>query len=193
MKQGYSLVEAIAVIALVAIVSTLVLANYGTSRDQQRMKKTTTDALSALREAQGYALAGSTGTAFGNGQTFGYGVQFTSSNPTYLLYADKNNNDRYDNAVTDTLIETRTFDQNVLPSVVGNCSASVTVADIVFRPPHPTTVATKTLPLPVTPCTTMCINFLYPNGTQISKVTVSTTSGLIQSQEQNASQLGVCP
>lgn len=86
-QNGFTLTEMIIVIALMAILSTVVLTNYSSFENKQVLKNLTQDVALSLRLAQSYGLFV---RSEGSGDfEVSYGVHFKKGTPTeYLIYKD---------------------------------------------------------------------------------------------------------
>lgn len=201
--SGYTFIEAIAVIAIMVVVGTALLANYDSRRDQRKVQTSTAEVVSALREMQNAALAGTTYAGDTTGvSTKGYGVQISQALGTYTLYADKNGNSIYDNpplSPADYVIESRTLNEGLVPLVLGWCGSPssfsvLTPADIVFSPPHPIMSIKKNKDTALS-CTRACISFSNASSATINKIIVNQNSGLIDNLigQQPLIQVFACP
>ncbi len=111
-SKGYTLIEMMAVLFIIALISSIVLVNYRRGEKQYILNSQAQALTQFIREAQNMAM----GVAILREQfivPFGYGVAFLrNSNPPYLpiLYADLNNNKKYDELNQNEFI--RYFDLN---------------------------------------------------------------------------------
>ncbi len=184
-KAGYTLIEALAVILIVVIITTIVAASYPILRDQQRILRAATEAQSAIREAQQYALAG---TTISGTSSKGYGVHFANGSNSYVVFADKDGSNTY-NAGDVAINGTRNF-SSLNSLVTGNCPAyGGQTLDIVFTPPTPTITITGSAS-----CTAACISF-FASPSTYSEVSIAQNSGIITTASHPIAQLftGPCP
>lgn len=132
MKKGFTLIELLVVLGIIIFLSSIVFINYrGAGKDlslQRSAHKLTQDirkagelAMSA-REFQGQVPKG------------GYGIhlKFPSETTSYILYADKNGNEKFDSEMTDGLVETIFFEEGVFIQSISDNNLSIN-----FKPPNP--------------------------------------------------------
>ncbi len=133
-KNGYSLIELIVSLYIVAIISSLFVFNYQRGDSQTVMNISTQLLASNIRSAQSYALAQN---ALGGISTSSWGINFNLGTPnSYIVYSDLNTNLQYDVGEIysriflpeDIEIEGMTLDNNATNPL-----------DIVFRAPYPDT------------------------------------------------------
>lgn len=189
---GYTFIEVIAVIFIMVTVGTTLLINFSSSREHRKASKTTLDIIAALREAQTYAL----GSVSFPGDTTGvttksFGVAFTWGGGTYTIFADKDSNGAYD-VGTDYPIEIRTFTEGLPVYLLANCPAiaAPTGLSVTFAPPHPIVGIVRD---GGTTCVSACVNVIHPDSVTISKVSITQSSGLIDSRITTNAEVFVCP
>jgi len=84
LDRGFTLVEVLVATAIIALLSTALLFNFGTAaRNKTARTQTASVIVSDIRRAQSMALAG---TRFGGNVVCGYGVRYVNKT-AYLLYA----------------------------------------------------------------------------------------------------------
>ncbi len=97
MEQGFSVPELLVTIAIVGIIMSSVLFNYGTFNNDLALSSAAQELSISVRQAQTYGLTVKEVTAGGGQFTFAYGVYFDVSSPSnYYLFADTNGNSKYD-------------------------------------------------------------------------------------------------
>jgi prepilin-type N-terminal cleavage/methylation domain-containing protein len=135
-RPGMTLIELITSVALIGIISAIFIANYRTGIKRTDLVMTTQTAVADIRLAQANALglikyedevpAG------------GWGVFFsTAASSSYVIFADKNNNGRFDSGENTEASGGRTVS---LPGNIRIDQVSLGgQANIIFLPPDPTT------------------------------------------------------
>jgi prepilin-type N-terminal cleavage/methylation domain-containing protein len=133
---GFTLVELLATIAIMTIITSLVLAHYPRFGDKLALERTVQEIALAVREAQVYGT-GILGA--GGGFQAGYGVHFDTSLPnSFILFADTNGNNFYTpgEEVTTYTIETKNkIDRICINEKQGSLDCSITSMDIVYNRP----------------------------------------------------------
>lgn len=172
-SQGFTLVELLVVMMIMALLASLALVSHRTGQKKYALAQAGQRLISDLRKAQNMAMSG-VDIELGY---CGYGLQIDyNARPTsYYFYADKadncqTSNNKYDGS--DDIIETVD-----LPNQVQFQSATTTPAilDIFFKPPSPTTYINQDDGVGVYATTTLEVV-----GTSYTKTITVTTAGLIQ-------------
>ncbi|OGL75989.1 hypothetical protein A3E96_02020 [Candidatus Uhrbacteria bacterium RIFCSPHIGHO2_12_FULL_46_13] len=177
--RGYSIVEALVTLFIVATVVTLSLANYRTAQNAALLRQTVVNVEGALRDAQQHALAG---TVADTGATYGYGVHFDTTALPYTVYADKDDDNDlfFDGEPTDFKFanqpESRPAKISLTIGVTGACGSSNAV-DVAFQPPLPSVSIKKEADF-VSDCDIACLDLSL--GGKTSRVKVTRESGLIE-------------
>lgn len=137
---GFTLIELMVSISIIAIMSGLFLTNYRSTSRTSGLKMTAQKLASDLRLAQNYSLGSK--EYKGEMPVGGWGVHFNrvSSPNSYIIFADSNGNMHYDNGESD-------IDQGGLtismPTGISikeiSAGSSIDLVDITFLPPDPTT------------------------------------------------------
>lgn len=128
MKKGFTLIELVVVIAIMAIISAILFA--GKQREEKRwaLQFSAYELAQNFREMQEMAM-GAGEIQCGGVYTYSFGIHFLESD-SYSLYADCNDNNIKDEA--DVFLRTARFRKEVKI-----CSLSLSPLDIVFTPPEP--------------------------------------------------------
>ena len=93
MKKGFTLLEIVIVLAIFAIITTLVLAKYPEFKSSISLKKTAQEIALTVREAQVYSLGVK---GFRSQFVIPYGVHFDITSPkSFILFADFDKDGRY--------------------------------------------------------------------------------------------------
>ncbi len=92
---GFTALEMIVVVGIMALVATLILANISSFGDRLSVDRAAEEIASSVRQAQAFGL-GVKESGVGSGIFPGYGLYFqNTANNSYILFADKNNNLQY--------------------------------------------------------------------------------------------------
>lgn len=99
-NKGFSLIELMVVVAIFAIISGVVLYDYGKFSSNLVVTNLAYEAALAVRQAQVYGISvkqtkASLGTNTKNFNS-SYGVSFTKGSPDFYLFADADNNKRFE-------------------------------------------------------------------------------------------------
>jgi prepilin-type N-terminal cleavage/methylation domain-containing protein len=106
-NSGFTLVEIMVVIGIMAVVASLILFNSPAFNDRLGTQRAAEEIASSARQAQAYGL-GVKEAGMGSGIFPGYGLYFqNASNGSYIFFADKNGNSQYDSdeEISDNIIE----------------------------------------------------------------------------------------
>ena len=97
---GFSLIELVIVIGIFTLISAVILANYPSFSHKISIQNLAHQIALEVRQAQVYGLSVKE-TSLGTAVFPGYGVYFNQAdNQSFILYADSNNNKKYDNPGT---------------------------------------------------------------------------------------------
>ena len=132
-QKGFSLIELIAVIAIVGIASTIVIAQYSDSRDSKALFLGAKQIANDVRMAQNYAF----GALESGGVNPGYGIRFSNNSSSYIIFADKDNDKIYDVADSEEFQTVSLPEGITVQSLkVDNVEAVDGNVDVVFTSPY---------------------------------------------------------
>lgn len=149
--RAFSIMELMVVVALFSVISLVVLANHSKFNSSVLLGSLAYNVALSVREAQVYGLSVQGRSEAGVVTNFqvGYGVHFTG-NSSYVFFADKNLNKRYDGTPTDEIIKTYTLSSQhsvsrfcgITSAGASHCSdgtggTTISYLDIVFVRPDP--------------------------------------------------------
>jgi prepilin-type N-terminal cleavage/methylation domain-containing protein len=135
-KKGFTLVEVLTSIFIIAILSAVILVNYRQSNRQYALLRSANKLAQDIRRAQQMAMT--TKEYGGSIPPGGYGIYINTGDTSYILYADNNpadppgGNEIYEPG--DFVTETINFESGVSVQSVNPSPLSVN-----FKPPDPTT------------------------------------------------------
>lgn len=131
-RDGFSLIELLVSIAIIAIISAVVLARYKSFNSTILLRDLAYEIALSIREAQVYGVSvHSAGGSF----NFAYGIHFTRGT-TYVLFADSSPiNGRYD--AGEELSSYAIGQQNAIVDLCRNATCGRTSLDVLFRRPEP--------------------------------------------------------
>lgn len=149
---GFSLIELMVSVGILAVISTVVLANHTQFNSSVLLGSLAYDIALSVREAQVYGLSV---RSFSNEFQVGYGVRFSDAG-SYAFFVDVNANREYDDG-TDSIVRTYTLGRGhrvaqycgITSSGVEYCSDSaspITHLDVVFLRPEPDAVISSNEP-----------------------------------------------
>jgi len=144
-KSGFTLIELIVSVSIIAMVTGIFLANYSSANRRSDLIMTSQKLVSDIRMAQNYALgltryglSGSTNVPLG-----GWGIHFdlqSYGTNKYVIFADDNGNGVYDSGEDNI---SNGAQVTSLPTNISiNSLSSGNKADITFLPPDPITTIT---------------------------------------------------
>lgn len=126
LRKGFTLIEMLVVLAVIAVISSLLIASYRTAQKRYALESAAQNLVSDLREVQAMAMSGAVKTTE---IIYGYGVHFDENTSYYIIFADKQFNDRRYQSGADIQIEKINLaDQIKIAAVSPNNSG----LDIVF-------------------------------------------------------------
>ncbi len=131
-SEGFTLIELSVVIAIIALLTGVVMANYHQSRKTSLLRMSARELASDVRSAEGMAISTKkTFCPLVNATTTSYGVYVAASPAnSYTLFADCNSSKKYDYGDVD-------IKNNNLKKGVDIVSTSPSPLNIVFIPPDP--------------------------------------------------------
>ena len=130
--NGFTLVELLVVIGIIAILTLILFVNYQPFKREFALQRAATKLAQDIRRMEGMAISSQSFSSCGSGYKYQYGIFFKQSQPEeYNLFVDCNNNGDYDSGI-DKIIET--ID---LESGISILSLSSSFLRIVFSPPDP--------------------------------------------------------
>ncbi len=134
-QLGFTLAEMIVSVFILALLASIIIANYRAGQKQVNLQNAVNQLASDLRLAQNYTLAGKE-EASGNFPQGGWGIHLANGSNAYILFADSNGNYAYDagEGFKTLALPAKT---NINALTVGGSDSSP--LDIVFEPPDPTT------------------------------------------------------
>lgn len=131
-EGGFTMMETVVAIFVIVTISGIMLINYRSGGATNDLKRAISKTALDLSRAQNAAL---NTTLFGASAPFGYGIYYSTNNPTQaLLFADLNDNKSYDVAGGE-LVETINLYSGVRISALSPSSPLV----VFFRAPEPRT------------------------------------------------------
>jgi prepilin-type N-terminal cleavage/methylation domain-containing protein len=169
-QKGFTLIELITVMAILAIIFVSVLANYQNNKSEQALTQAVQKMVTDLREAQNMAMSGSEI----NSQYYGYGIYINigveGSNNSYIVFGETQPDSHIYDSATDIIIRNTDLPSGVKIQAV---SSSDGRADIFFEPPDPKVY------LNVLPASNQATITLQ-NSSALARVITVNNSGLIQ-------------
>ena len=139
--RGYTLIELMVVITIIAIITAIVAANYHAGNRQVVLDMQVNEFAQDLRKMQEWSFAAHevpVGYSPGRASMPGYGIYVAKDSESYYLYTDNDNDKKYSSG--DTVQQTVYLDSKL---EITSCSPSP--ASINFIPPDPITVITDHL------------------------------------------------
>jgi len=130
-SRGFSLIELLVSIAIIAIITATILARYSAFNSTVLLKDLAYEVALSIREAQSFGVS-VRGVESNFEQV--YGVHFVPGTTTYTLFVDTNENNIYN---TGEAITTYNIGNNNKIGAVYTNSTSRDSLDVVFRRPEP--------------------------------------------------------
>ncbi|MEA2098067.1 MAG: prepilin-type N-terminal cleavage/methylation domain-containing protein [Patescibacteria group bacterium] len=97
MKNGFTIIELIVVMAIMGIMFAVTIPQYSKIRDSKALSLGEEQIINDIRMVQNYAYS-----ILKNDGSFpvgGYGINFSNNSKEYIIFADKNGNMEYDGAI----------------------------------------------------------------------------------------------
>lgn len=136
-KKGFTLMEMLIVIGIIALFSGLIMINYGGQNQKLRLRTTVQEAVNNLRQVQNFSVSTKiSGTEVPGG---GYGIRFDKAANSYIIFSETSDPP---NRVFDSgeQIKTKLLDSDLEISDINiSSTGSVDILDVVFVPPDPVT------------------------------------------------------
>lgn len=141
-QRGFTLVEMLVVVAILAMLSALVVANFRNTEKTNAVRLGAEQFVGALREAQNYAMAQKRMELVGDPPVSevpagGFGVyvdlSVLSGDRTYILFADWNNDASYSGGAEE--IRTETLPRYAKIASIKGDGVSLGKLSVIFRPP----------------------------------------------------------
>lgn len=140
-EKGFSVIEILAVIAIVGIMSVVIAPRYASHRNAKSLSYAKTQITNDIRYVQNYTLS-TRRFPDGTSPTGGFGIHFEKGKPRYMIFGDKAGagvpNLRYDG--TDELFETSNLVDGVTITGLrvrkGGSWAASDAVDFVSQPPY---------------------------------------------------------
>lgn len=136
-SRGFTLIEMVVVMGVIAVVSGVILVNNGRFGGQVLLQNLAYDIALSIRQAQVYGIAVQ---RFNNEYAAAYGMHFSISSPDiYLLFADVTTvNGVYDGTSERVQSSTITSNYGITALRINGCSGTVVSnLDILFKRPDP--------------------------------------------------------
>lgn len=131
-QKGFTLVEMLVVMAVMAIISSMVLVNYRGGERRNLLRLTAQEVTNTFIRAQNMSLSSQEFKATGEVPEGGFGVRLNNYNNSYLIFADIDANIAYDGL--SELVETLALPDGIeIYSLNG--ATNNTDLDITFTPP----------------------------------------------------------
>lgn len=139
-NRGFTLPEVLVVVAITAILGTILLANTREPERKFDVKRGIQTLSADLRQTQGFSISAQSRSC--GAQTFvpyyGFRVQSAGAeNTSYFIFADCDKNYVFDTSGSDDFIIASTTLNNVFISSTTPSSGGSTFLDIVYIPPNP--------------------------------------------------------
>ncbi len=127
------MIELLVAIAIIGIIAAIVLPSYNKARNSKELLLAREQIAGDIRMAQNYSY---NVLKFNDGSfpAGGYGIDFSLSRGTYIIFADINSNQNYDGAAE--VFQEISFPGNVEMSLLEGDGNPVNFADVVFKPPY---------------------------------------------------------
>jgi len=165
-QAGFTLTELLVTMFIIALLSTMLLANYRGGQKRYALSQATQQLVSNSRKAQNMAMSG---VDIETEQYYGYGIYAEKDDDFYIIYADENGNSSYQSS--DATIETVNLPNQIN---IKTTSPLANKVDIFFEPPEPTTYINADDGAGISGTITLELE-----DTSLTKTVTITTAGLI--------------
>lgn len=136
---GFTLVELLVVITIIIFLSAIILINYGGSQSQLNLQRSAHKLAQDIRRAQEMAMSAKECSVCTPIQVpRRYGLEFEEGRDYYILFADGNDNGRYEPAVEDKEVERIYFEKGISIQKLFTPDSKTRVW-VAFKPPDPLT------------------------------------------------------
>ncbi len=143
-QKGFTLIEMVAVLGIFAVMTSVVLFNYGKFSSQTIVTNMAYEIALSIREAQiyGVSVRSPDGTLATDAFSKPYGVFFQAGSDTYYLFADEDGNGVFDNSAcnpsTGECVTAYTMQRNIkINEVRKNCVPDNDGLSVSFKRPNP--------------------------------------------------------
>ncbi len=136
-NKGFTFVEMLIVLGIIALFSGLAMINYSGQNQKLRLRTTVQETVNKLRQTQNFSVSTKISGAEVPGG--GYGIRFDKAANSYTIFADKIDppNRTFD---AGEQIETKVLNSDLeISDITLSSSGSVNTLDAVFAPPDPIT------------------------------------------------------
>jgi prepilin-type N-terminal cleavage/methylation domain-containing protein len=132
-NKGFTLVEVVVTLFIVALMYTIIFINYRQSGQGLALQRSANKLAQDIRRVEQMAMASASNSNCPTTYRYGSGIYFKISEPDhYILFADCNDNQVYDDT-SDSLIEDINLEKGItINSLSGNPYLTIT-----FSPPDP--------------------------------------------------------
>lgn len=167
--SGFTLIEMMVVISIIALLSATVIAGYRSNGKQYALAQASQQVVSDLRWAQNMAMSGNKACS---GTCYDYGVHFDQGSSSYIIFGDvQQNSYTFQNDPPDIIIATIKLPPNIkIQSVAPGSNL-----DIAFEPPNPKTYINKNSAGPA------LIVLQYSSDASLTRTITVTIAGSISS------------
>ncbi len=182
--KGFTLLEMMVVLAIVSVIMAVVLFGYSAFSQNLSLSSAIQEMSVAIRQAQTYGLSVKESTVGASKFSAGYGLYFTTTDPSnYYIFTDVNNDQKYDGGANcassgDCLVEKVTLRNRV--TITGLCGV-VFGATTLVCPPGANVVGMTVVFLRPNPEAAIRFinndNTFYGGTFQTGKITVSSQQG----------------
>ncbi len=144
-NNGFTLIEMLVVVFIISIIAAVALPFYNKARNSKELLLAREQIAGDIRMAQNYSY--NVLKFNGSFPAGGYGIDFSPSRGTYIIFADTNSNQNHDGAAE--VFQEIDFPRSVEISSLKGDGSDVNFADIIFKPPYGNVSITS--PLKVSP------------------------------------------
>jgi Tfp pilus assembly protein FimT len=135
-NAGFSLVELVAVAAIIVLMLGIIFTNWRSGSKDLLLSRAAHKLAQDIRRAGEMAMSAK--EFQGQVPPGGYGIYLTANSGSYILYADSNGNEKYDDSasgVSDGKVETINFENDVFIQAISQ--GNLSNLSINFKPPIP--------------------------------------------------------